>query len=96
LGATIHAYDPEANGTFREKLGERTGVTYGSSNYEVLKDADALIVCTEWNEFRAPKFNRVKDALKTPVIFDGRNIFGRRDMHDLGFTYYSIGRPIVE
>jgi UDPglucose 6-dehydrogenase len=95
LGASVQAYDPEANGTFRERFGEHPQITYGESNYDVLTGADALIVCTEWNEFRAPSFTRLKDQLRAPVIFDGRNIFGRKDMQTLGFTYYSIGRPSV-
>lgn len=95
MGASIQAYDPEANGTFQERFGSHPQVTYGASNYDVLKGADALVVCTEWNEFRAPAFDRLKELLKQPVIFDGRNIFGRKDMKTLGFTYYSIGRPSV-
>lgn len=95
LGASVHAYDPEANGTFQERFGENPQVKYGSSNYEVLTGADALVVCTEWNEFRAPSFSRMKEQMKAPVIFDGRNIFARKDMQTLGFTYYSIGRPSV-
>lgn len=95
LGASVQAYDPEANGTFLERFGEHPQITYGPSNYDVLDGADALIVCTEWNEFRAPSFTRMKEHLKAPVIFDGRNIFGRKDMQTLGFTYYSIGRPSV-
>lgn len=95
MGASIQAYDPEANHTFQERFGAHPQVTYGASNYDVLQGADALIVCTEWNEFRAPAFERLRDLLKQPVIFDGRNIFGRKDMKTLGFTYYSIGRPSV-
>jgi UDPglucose 6-dehydrogenase len=95
LGATIEAYDPEANGTFQERFGEHPNLHYGSSNYEVLTGADALIVCTEWNEFRAPAFSRLKELMKDAVIFDGRNIFARKDMKNLGFTYYSIGRPSI-
>jgi UDPglucose 6-dehydrogenase len=95
LGASIQAHDPEANATFRERFGEHPQVTYGASNYGVLSGADALIVCTEWNEFRAPAFERIRTNLKQPVIFDGRNIFARKDMQSLGFTYYSIGRPSV-
>ena len=95
MGASVQAYDPEANETFQERFGSRPQVTYGASNYDVLEGADALVVCTEWNEFRAPAFERLKELLKQPVIFDGRNIFGRKDMKTLGFTYYSIGRPSV-
>lgn len=95
MGASVQAYDPEANETFQERFGSHPQVTYGASNYDVLKGADALVVCTEWNEFRAPAFERLKELLKQPVIFDGRNIFGRKDMKTLGFTYYSIGRPSV-
>jgi UDPglucose 6-dehydrogenase len=95
LGAHITAFDPEANGTFKEKFGERVGMSYTENNYEALSKADALIVCTEWNAFRQPNFKRIKECLSAPVIFDGRNIYTPEDMKGHGFTYYSIGRPSV-
>ena len=95
LGATVAAYDPEANGTFQERFGEKPGMTYVDNNYEALNKADALIVCTEWNAFRQPNFKRIKECLSAPVIFDGRNIYTPEDMREHGFTYHSIGRPSV-
>lgn len=89
-GAQIQAYDPEANGEAKKIFGER--IHYAKRNYDALRGADALIVVTEWNEFRRPNFQRVKELLKNPVVFDGRNIYDPADMRKMGFTYYSIGR----
>lgn len=91
-GATLALHDPEANATFQQMFGEHEGLSYSDSNYEVLKNADALILCTEWSSFRQPDFNRMKELLKSPVVFDGRNIFDSAEMADLGFAYSSIGR----
>ena len=95
-GATLSCYDPEAMETFAERFGEHEGLTYAPSNYEALEGADALIVCTEWNEFRNPNFERVKELLGSAVVFDGRNIFSRREMESNGFHYMPIGRPAVK
>lgn len=95
LGATVRAHDPEANGTFKERFGASPQLSYCEDNYEALNGADALIICTEWNSFRQPNFDRIKNALQSPVIFDGRNLYELEDMQSLGFTYYSIGRPVV-
>jgi UDPglucose 6-dehydrogenase len=95
LGATIQAYDPEAMDTFEQKLGESPNLVYTKTNYDALKMVDALVICTEWNEFRNPNFNRIKDLMRNKVIFDGRNIFDREEMKELGFVYYSVGRPSV-
>jgi len=89
-GARIRAYDPEAMGVARKIFGTR--VTFASNNYDALNDADGLAIVTEWNEFRRPDLDRVKALLKTPVIFDGRNLFQPAQMKQHGFTYYSIGR----
>jgi len=89
-GAQIQAYDPEANGEAKKIFGER--IHYANRNYDALRGADALIVVTEWNEFRRPNFQRIKELLKKPVVFDGRNIYDPAEMRKLGFTYYSIGR----
>jgi UDPglucose 6-dehydrogenase len=94
-GARIQAFDPAANETFSARLGSNPSVSYGESNYDVLKGADALIVCTEWSEFRQPNFKRIRESLASPTIFDGRNIFSLREMQSQGFTYYSVGRPVV-
>ena len=89
-GAQIQAYDPEANGEAKKIFGER--IHYANRNYDALRGADALIVVTEWNEFRRPNFQRIKELLKNPVVFDGRNIYDPAEMRKMGFTYYSIGR----
>lgn len=94
-GAKVCAFDPEANGTFREKFGDHPQISYVGTNYEALKGADALIVCTEWNAFRQPNFSKIKQELSEPVIFDGRNIYDIEDMRSYGFVYYSVGRPSV-
>jgi UDPglucose 6-dehydrogenase len=94
-GAKIQAFDPEAAETFREKFGERVGMTYTATNYDALNGADALIVCTEWNSFRQPNLQRMKTLMNEPLVFDGRNIFERKELRKGGFTYYPIGRPPV-
>ncbi|HEU4345680.1 MAG TPA: UDP-glucose/GDP-mannose dehydrogenase family protein [Candidatus Binatia bacterium] len=89
-GARIHAFDPEAMAEAAKIFGERIG--YAKRNYDALSGAAALLVLTEWNEFRRPDFNRIKQLLKHPVVFDGRNIYDPADLKKLGFKYYSIGR----
>ena len=90
LGAEVRAYDPEATDTARRLFGERIALCERS--YDALNGADALAVVTEWNEFREPDFKRIRQLLKTPVVFDGRNIYSPGHMRALGFTYFSIGR----
>ena len=89
-GASIQAYDPEATKEARKIFAER--IYYHRRNYEAVKGADALLIITEWNEFRRPNFQYIKELLKRPVIFDGRNIFDPAELRRIGFTYYSIGR----
>jgi UDPglucose 6-dehydrogenase len=89
-GAKVRAYDPEAMDVAKGIFGKR--VTFVSKNYDALKAADALVVITEWQEFREPDFARMRKLMKTPVIFDGRNIYQPEQMKDLGFTYRSVGR----
>jgi len=90
-GAKVRAFDPEARDSARRIFGKK--ITYARSAYDALKEADALLVVTEWNEFREPDFKRMKRAMKSPIVIDGRNIFDPRHIRDLGFTYSSIGRP---
>jgi UDPglucose 6-dehydrogenase len=90
LGATVRAYDPEASETARRRFGDR--ITLCEKSYEALVGADALAVVTEWNEFREPDFRKMRELMRSPVVFDGRNIFTPEHMHALGFTYFSIGR----
>jgi UDPglucose 6-dehydrogenase len=95
LGAKVRAFDPEANNTFRDRFGDSAHLEYHDNNYDALEGSDALIVCTEWNAFRQPNFNKISEMLSEPVIFDGRNIYDPADMRRYGFIYYSIGRPAV-
>lgn len=90
-GATITAFDPEANDTTQAVLGD--AITYVTDDYEALNNADVLVICTEWNEFRRPDFEEMHRRLKQPLIFDGRNLYDVQRMADLGFNYHSIGRP---
>lgn len=92
-GASIIAYDPEANKTTKEVLGDI--IQYAETSDETLNGSDALIVVTEWKEFRNPDFDKIKKNLKAPVIFDGRNLYDLDKMNELKFTYYSIGRSDV-
>ena len=89
-GAKVLAHDPEATKVAKGIFGNR--VTFTSSNYAAIKGADALAIVTEWNEFRRPDFERMKSLMKSPVVFDGRNLFTPEQMKQHGFTYYSVGR----
>lgn len=91
--AKIFVYDPVAMDEARHKFGDT--INYGKDAYEILLDADALLVITEWPEFRSPNFNVMERLLKNKLIFDGRNIFEPEEMQELGFTYYSIGRQTI-
>ncbi len=92
-GATVAAFDPEGMKNVQRMKGDI--IRYATDEYDSLKDADALIICTEWAEFRTPDMERVKSALKKPVIFDGRNLYELDTMKEKGFTYVSIGRNVV-
>lgn len=92
-GCSVTAYDPAAMETARLYLGDK--IKYAENEYEALDGADALVIVTEWNEFRNPDFNLLKKRLKNPIVFDGRNIFSVDEMEKLGFNYYSIGRRTV-
>lgn len=92
-GAVIRAYDPVAVANARENLAEwQSKITFVEDNYEALEDADALILLTEWALFRRPDFARIKEALKQPVIFDGRNQYNPQHLKAMGFDYYCVGR----
>jgi UDPglucose 6-dehydrogenase len=89
-GATITAYDPEALPNVKSFLGNK--IQYATSQYKALQNADALIIATEWSEFRTPDFSVIEKELNRKVIFDGRNIFDIKKLRELGYTYESIGR----
>jgi UDPglucose 6-dehydrogenase len=90
-GATVHAYDPEAMKVARSIFGAK--IQYAESGYAALTGADALAIVTEWNEFREPDYARMRKLMRSPVIFDGRNLYSPDQIRAQGFTYFSIGRP---
>jgi UDPglucose 6-dehydrogenase len=93
LGATVSAYDPEAMGNVKSILGDK--IEFVQDQYDALIKADALLIATEWGTFRNPDFDKLKSTLLNNVIFDGRNIYELKQMQELGFTYYSVGRGVV-
>ena len=89
-GATVVAHDPAAMHETQRRIGDAIG--YAKTSYEAAQDADAMVVVTDWNEYRFPDFARLKAALRQPVVVDGRNLYDPTKMEALGFTYRSIGR----
>ena len=89
-GVMIRAFDPAAMDEAKRRFGKT--VKLCDSNYDALKGADALVLLTEWNEFRRPDFDRIKSLLREAVVFDGRNIYDPKVMREKGFVYYGIGR----
>ena len=92
-GATVTAFDPEAMGNVKKLLGDT--IQFSENQYDALQEADALIVATEWNEFRTPDFSKITASLKNKVIFDGRNLFDLQQIAMLGFHYESVGRKAI-
>ncbi len=92
-GVKVTAYDPEAMETTKAVLGDK--IVYTKTNYDAIKDMDALVIVTEWNEFRNPDLDKIKALLKNPVIFDGRNLYDLEKMREKKFIYYSIGRKAI-
>lgn len=96
LGMKVRAFDPVANTRAREEIGHIENLEIMDSQYDVLDGADALAVVTDWNQFRDPDFERIKQALNAPLVFDGRNLYLPERMGKAGFAYFSIGRSPVE
>jgi UDPglucose 6-dehydrogenase len=92
-GAVIKAHDPVAKETAHAILGDKN-IEYIANSYDALKDADALLLLTEWHQFRKPDFDRIKSLLKNAVIFDGRNQYEPSMLKEKGFIYYCIGRSM--
>jgi UDPglucose 6-dehydrogenase len=88
--ALVSAYDPQAVENARKVFGDR--IHYATDDYEAATDADALVIATEWNEFRRPDLERLKALMKSPIVFDGRNLFDPVRMRSMGFEYYAVGR----
>jgi UDPglucose 6-dehydrogenase len=93
-GATVTAFDPEAMPNVRQIVGEK--IKFADSQYDALQNADALIIATEWSEFRTPEFEKITASLKQRVIFDGRNVYDAAQMKSLDFHYESVGRLAVK
>lgn len=93
-GAVVQVHDPEAIENIRKIFGDK--IQYFDNQYDVLDKADALLIATEWPEYRNPDFERMQELLNNPVIFDGRNLYGLESMSELKFTYYSIGRKTIK
>ena len=93
-GALVSAFDPEAAANVKALVGDK--IEYAENQYDALKDADALLIVTEWSVFRTPDFGMVEELLKNKVIFDGRNLYDLQKMIDCGFYYNSIGRKVVQ
>lgn len=92
-GATVCAYDPVAMDEAKRVMAREQGISYAQSPVDALDGADALVIATEWKEFRSPDFAAIKTRLKQPVVIDGRNLYEPEMMRDLGIEYLSIGRP---
>jgi UDPglucose 6-dehydrogenase len=90
-GARVHAHDPVASHEAQRRLGQR--VAFAESNYDALAGSDALVIVTDWNEYRHPDFARIKQTLRRPILIDGRNLYDPQKMVELGFHYDSVGRP---
>jgi UDPglucose 6-dehydrogenase len=94
-GMKVRAFDPEAGLNSKQNLSDNQLVEIMDDQYEPLKDADALAILTDWNQFRNPDFNKIKKHLKAPIIFDGRNLYSSTYLASQGFAYFGIGRPAV-
>jgi len=90
-GADVVGYDPEAIETTKETFGDQ--IDYGEGMYEIIDGAEALLICTEWHEFRRPDLGKVRDLLENPLVLDGRNLYDPARMAEMGFEYHSVGRP---
>ena len=92
-GAIVKVHDPEAMENVKNILGNK--ISYCATPYEAAQGADAILIATEWEEFRSPDFDKLTSILKNKLVFDGRNLYDLNEMKSLGFTYYSIGRKTI-
>ncbi|MCP4457310.1 MAG: hypothetical protein GY816_04685 [Cytophagales bacterium] len=93
-GAKVQAYDPEAMENVKGIFGDK--ITFSEDEYAALKNADALMIMTEWPVFRTPEFDKMLDQLKNKLILDGRNLYDLKQMEELGIEYHSVGRRVVK
>ena len=96
LGGSLNLYDPKASENIKNLFNDTGDITFFDDKYEAVKCAEALILLTEWPEFRSPDFNLLKTNLKQPLIFDGKNQFDKYHMKDIGFEYHQIGVPLLK
>ena len=94
-GAEVYAFDPVAMHPAKEWFAKETGIHFVEHAHQALENVDGLCIATEWKQFREPNFTKMKTAMRSPVIFDGRNLYHPEEMKKQGFTYYSIGRPTL-
>jgi len=94
-GAQVVAHDPVAMDEAKHRFKGTNGVRFAETGYDALSNADALVVVTDWNEYRHPDFARIKQSLRRPIIIDGRNLYALHRMSAMGFVYHSIGRPAI-
>ena len=94
LGAAVVAYDPVAMDEAKRAMPDQPGLSYAASAREALAGADALLIVTEWKEFRSPDFDAIRESLREPLVFDGRNLFEPALMASLGIEYHGIGRGV--
>jgi Predicted UDP-glucose 6-dehydrogenase len=92
-GAEIISYDPEAMDNVRDTLGDK--IQYSKNGLDTLRDVDALLIATEWSAFRNPDFNLMHSLMKSPIIFDGRNLYALESMEKKNFYYQSVGRKVI-
>lgn len=95
-GASVAAYDPEATANVRKQYAKTPALRLAPDMYDSLNGADALLIATEWAEFRSPDYDKIKEQLKAPVIFDGRNLYDLETMKQAGFYYQSVGRTTIK
>ena len=93
LGADIIAYDPEAINNVKGLIGDK--IKFAENSYDALKDVDALLIATEWSAFRNPDFDKMQQMMKSPIIFDGRNLYDLETMNSKSFFYQSVGRATI-
>ena len=90
FGANVKAYDPKGFEQAKTIFGDK--ITYAKSSYDALENADCMLLLTEWNEFRRPDFDRIKDLMNSPIIFDGRNQYDGERLRQRGFEYHCVGK----
>jgi UDPglucose 6-dehydrogenase len=93
-GGKVKAFDPIAMAEAKHSIGDT--IEYSKTEYDALENADALLIVTEWADFRAPNFDKIKKTLINPIIFDGRNIYDTKELNDLGFELYGIGTNYIK